>query len=77
MEKESDGFLTAEERIQQLTGLLLDKIARAVEELDVYTSVSRSAKKKRSLMKREKLLGKLLPKRSTAAVIGMSLTEVP
>ena len=39
MEKESDALLSAEERIQQLTGLLLDKIARAVEELDVYTSV--------------------------------------
>ena len=60
MEKESDCFLTAEERIQQLTGLLLDKIARAEEELDVYTSVSKERKKETEFNEKGKATGEIV-----------------
>lgn len=60
MEKESDALLSAEERIQQLTGLLLDKIARAVEELDVYTSVSKERKKETELNEKGKATGEIV-----------------
>ena len=46
MEKESIApTLSAEDRIQQLTDQLMEKLFQAVGELDVYTAVSKTRKK--------------------------------
>lgn len=66
MEKESlNQPPTIENRIQQLTDLLMEKLFQAVGELDVYTAVSKTRKKESLYNENGKSVGEIVTEKES------------